>query len=244
MRAPTACLLLLFPAAVAAAQPADQGQLCRAAIGRVEAEQGIPPRLLAAIGRVESGRRDPASGSMQPWPWTVNAEGRGSFYPDKAAAIAAVRALQAQGIRSIDVGCLQVNLRHHPGAFASLDDAFDPLTNARYAGRFLGELQAGRGDWMQAAASYHSQTPAHADPYRAKVAAAWLAERSGPEPAQAPLAALAPPPVPGGGGAGLDNGGARAAILPAAPGSGRGLDAYRAAPIPLAGRAVLLPRRS
>ena len=41
-------------------------------------------------------------------------------------AVAAVQALQARGVRSIDVGCLQVNLMYHPIAFASLDDAFDP----------------------------------------------------------------------------------------------------------------------
>ena len=116
-----ACLILLgllmpaIPRATAA--PADgiaPGQLCRAAIALAEREANLPARLMAAIARVESGRRDPASGTTEPWPWTINAEGRGSFYPDKAAAIAAVRALQAQGVRSIDIGCMQVNLRHHP----------------------------------------------------------------------------------------------------------------------------------
>ena len=35
---------------------------------------------------------------MGPWPWTINAEGVGSFYETKAAAIAAVRDLQARGL--------------------------------------------------------------------------------------------------------------------------------------------------
>ena len=199
----------------------------------------MPPRLLAAIGRVESGRRDPQTGTTHPWPWAINAEGRGSFFPDKAAAIAAVRALQAEGVRSIDIGCLQINLRHHPQAFASLEEAFDPLANARYGARFLAELQATRGDWMQAAGSYHSQTPGFAEPYRARVAAAWLAEQGMPA---APPTALATAAVPGGG-AMLGNGAERAPLLPAAPGAGRGLDAYRAAPIPLAGRPPSLPPR-
>jgi hypothetical protein len=251
MRAIACCLLLLLSPLAAVAQGLEQGQLCRAAIGKVERERGIPPRLLAAIGRVESGRRDPATGATHPWPWAINAEGRGSFYPDKAAAIAAVRALQTQGVRSIDVGCLQINLRHHPEAFASLEEAFDPLTNARYGGRFLGELQASRADWMQAVAAYHSQTPGFAEPYRARVAAAWLAEQGLPAAAPTTMTALAQPA--GGSGAMLTNGADRAALLPAAPGTlsqaasgaGRGLDAYRAAPIPLAGRPPpLLPRRS
>jgi hypothetical protein len=222
------------------AQAQEQGQFCRAAIAQAERERGIPPRLLAAIGRVESGRRDPQSGATHPWPWVINAEGRGSFFPDKAAAIAAVRALQAAGVRSIDIGCLQINLRHHPQAFANLEEAFDPLANARYGARFLTELQATRGDWMQAAASYHSQTPGFAEPYRARVAAAWLAEQAMPAPTPPVMLAAS-----GGGGAMLGNGAERAPLLPAAPGAGRGLDAYRAAPIPLAGRApALLPRRS
>ena len=62
--------------------------------------------------------------------------GPGIFYDTKAQAVAAVRAMQARGIRSIDVGCMQVNLMHHPNAFASLEAAFDPTVNADYAGRF------------------------------------------------------------------------------------------------------------
>lgn len=245
MRVIACCLLLLLPClplSVARAQTSvlggEPGQLCRAAIAQAERERGLPPRLLAAIGRVESGRRDPQTGATHPWPWAINAEGRGSFFPDKAAAIAAVRALQAEGLRSIDIGCLQINLRHHPQAFASLEEAFDPLANARYGARFLTELQATRGDWMQAAASYHSQTPGVAEPYRARVAAAWLAEQGLPAPPPLALATL--PPA---GGALLGNGAERAPLLPAAPGVGRGLDAYRAAPIPLAGRAPALPAR-
>jgi hypothetical protein len=241
MRAIACCLLLLLLPPPAPAQQTEQGPLCRAAIAQAERERGLPPRLLAAIGRVESGRRDPATGMTHPWPWAINAEGRGSFFPDKAAAIAAVRALQAEGVRSIDVGCLQINLRHHPGAFANLEEAFDPLANARYGARFLAELQSARGDWMQAAGNYHSQTPGFAEPYRARVAAAWLAEQGMAVPPPTAMAATTAP----GGGAMLDNRAARAPLLPVATGAGRGLDAYRAAPIPLAGRSpAMLPRRS
>lgn len=249
MRAVIACLMLLLLPLAARAQATGPGQLCRAAIAQAERERGLPPRLLAAIGRVESGRRDPATGHTDPWPWAINAEGRGSFFPDKAAAIAAVRALQAQGIRSIDIGCMQINLRHHPAAFASLEEAFEPLANTRYAARFLADLQATRGDWMQAAANYHSQTPGFAEPYRARVAAAWLAEQGQPMPP--PTTSLASLPPAGGGGAMLGNGAERVAVLPAGPaggpghgsGAGRGLDAYRAAPIPLVGRMPPPPAR-
>jgi hypothetical protein len=153
------------------------GLLCRAAIDATERGRSIPAHLLAAIGRVESGRRDPATGAWHPWPWTVNAEGQGYFYESKAAAVAAVRSMQAQGMRSIDVGCLQVNLMHHPNAFASLEMAFEPQVNAAYAARFLEALFARSGDWTKAAALYHSATPDVGADYQREVLAAWPEEQ-------------------------------------------------------------------
>jgi len=224
-------LLLILPLAARA----EPGRLCRAAIQAVEREAGLPAHLLMAIARVESNRRDPETGAFHPWPWTINAEGRGQYFPTRAAAIAEVQALQARGVRSIDVGCLQINLRHHPEAFASLDAAFDPLTNARYAARFLKELNATRNDWSRAAGAYHSQTPDFAEPYRTRVMAAWASEQGNPHP---PVALAAATPAAraavGGGGGMLSNGGERANVMPAA-GPGLGLDAYRSRPVPLAG---------
>jgi hypothetical protein len=242
VRALLLLLLLAAPAAANVTPRADASPigLCRTAIAAAERAANIPPGLLHAIGRVESGRRDPDSGAFGPWPWTVNAEGRGQFFPTREAAIAAVRQLQAQGVRSIDVGCMQVNLRHHPNAFASLEEAFDPAANARYAARFLTELHAARNDWLRAAAHYHSHTPQFADAYRARVEAAWPEERA----RAATLAAAPPPPIrlPPLAMAGGTRGAERvlpAPVLRAGGGGaaqGRGLDAYRAMPVPLLGR--------
>jgi hypothetical protein len=152
------------------------GALCRKAIRDAEQAASVPTQLMAAIGRVESGRPDD-NGVIHPWPWTINAEGEGHIFETKADAIAAVRALQAKGMRSIDVGCMQVNLMHHPNAFATLDQAFDPVTNATYAARFLTELHALTGDWAKATAFYHSATPDLGTDYARKVAAVWPDER-------------------------------------------------------------------
>ena len=161
-------LLALPPLAVAAE---DRGA-CRAAIAVAEAEAALPAGLLHAIGRTESGRRDPATGRIEPWPWALNAAGMGLYAATREEAVATVLALQARGLRSIDVGCLQVNLLHHPGAFASVEDAFDPLANARYAAGFLRELQArAGGDWGLAVARYHSATPERGEAYRLRVMA-------------------------------------------------------------------------
>ena len=234
------------PAALgAAAQPPGSAwTLCRPAIARAERAYGVPDHLLAAIARVESGRRAPGSGAWQAWPWTIDAEGEGQFLDSKPAAIAAVRALQARGVASIDVGCLQVNLMHHPHAFASLEEAFDPDANAAYAARFLTQLYQQAGTWPQAAALYHSATPALAADYQRKVLAAWPEERAfaglGPVPAMA-----SPGLATSGSGAGMATLSAfarapparvipLAGAAPAAAALRRDLAAYRAAPVLLA----------
>jgi len=239
----------LFPPATA------QGLLCRSAVAAAERANGIPAHLLAAIARVESGRRDPNTGVMHPWPWTANAEGQGFFYETKTEAVAAVRAMQARGIRSIDIGCGQVNLMHHPTAFASLEQAFDPQANAAYAARFLKQLFSQTGDWNKAAAMYHSATPQIGAEYQRKVLAVWPEEQkmaglvSATPLAQAWNATMsAPPPsftrVIRAQSSGMSPG-PRLIMLQTAPGEappGRSLDAYRAAPIGLAYQPP--PRRS
>ena len=192
LRLLTACLLSLACALPAAARerrtakptpaairqppaPLDPGAQCRAAIQAVERDQRVAPGLLLAIGRVESGRADPRAG-LTPWPWTINAEGQGRHFESKEEAIAAVQELQGRGVRIIDVGCMQVNLFHHPQAFATLEEAFDPAVNTRYAAQFLKRLYATRGnDWEIAAANYHSATPERGEAYRLKVLAQWPA---------------------------------------------------------------------
>jgi hypothetical protein len=151
----------------------DPATLCETAVTTAEYVNRLPPRLLAAISLTESGRVEPATGRVRPWPWTINAEGVGQFFETRQEAITTVKALQAQGVQSIDVGCLQVNLMYHPDAFPSLEDAFEPRTNANYAARFLNALYAVRKDWAVAIAAYHSETPALGDAYRALVMARW-----------------------------------------------------------------------
>jgi hypothetical protein len=173
------------PAAARAAEVTDPALLCGTAIASAEYVGRLPPRLLGAIGLTETGRVDPGSGRVRPWPWTINAEGEGQFFQTKQQAVAAVRTLQARGVRSIDVGCLQVNLMYHPDAFATLEDAFDPRVNAAYAARFLNALYVEGRDWAHAIAAYHSETPALGDAYRVLVMARW---QNGDVRAAAPVA--------------------------------------------------------
>ncbi len=173
-----ACLLTVgghaAPSLLVSQSPSEQ---CRSAIAIAEQSHAVPPQLLAAIGHVESGRRDPSTGIGGAWPWSINAEGQGAWFESKSEAVKAVEDLQGRGVRSIDVGCMQVNLKYHPVAFADLAQAFDPVTNADYAARFLVRLYGLTGVWTTAAAYYHSADPAEGEPYAAKVAAVWPEER-------------------------------------------------------------------
>jgi len=108
------------------------------------------------------------------------AEGEGRYFTRKAEAVAEVRALQRRGVTNIDVGCMQINLQHHPDAFANLEEAFDPTANTAYAARFLASLRGSAGSWLRAAAYYHSRTPERAKAYSDKVRRLW-ASLGGPE---------------------------------------------------------------
>ena len=147
--------------------------LCEAAVARQESRRNIPRGLMHAISRVESGQWESRRRAKIAWPWTINADGKGRYLPTKNAAMAEIRRLQRRGIRSIDVGCMQVNLMHHPKAFRTLEQALDPGHNAAYAAEFLVSLKRAHGSWRQAIEHYHSTTPMRQKPYLRKVYDEW-----------------------------------------------------------------------
>lgn len=147
-------------------------QTCGPYIQKYEKQHAIPTGLLDAISKAESGIKD-IKGRLVPWPWTINAKGKSYYFPTKQAAIAAVRTLQAKGIESIDVGCMQVNLYYHPKAFKNLADAFEPNKNVAYAAHFLTSLKKDHNCWHRAIAHYHSANPTYHIPYHKTVVRIW-----------------------------------------------------------------------
>jgi hypothetical protein len=174
---------------------ADALSACERAAAAVEQTSGLPPGLLLAIGRVESGRWDSARSRITPWPWTINAAGKGLWFASKEAAAQTVRDLLRGGTRSIDVGCFQINLLWHPMAFASLEQAFDPDANAAYAARFLLGLFSQTGSWDAAVEAYHSADPALGFAYRQQVFATWGTAAPSPGAHAAPMLAMASRPL-------------------------------------------------
>lgn len=148
-------------------------QECRDQAAIAERAEGIPAGLLLAIGERESGRYDMTTGTILPWPWAVNREGEGRLFETRDEAIAYVKSAQRAGSESIDVGCFQINLKAHPLAFRSVEEAFDPAANAAFAAHFLAELHTQEGNWEKAVAYYHSANPWFGSPYRDAVLATW-----------------------------------------------------------------------
>lgn len=166
-------LALVFATATLATAAARSQTLCETAATAAEQAWHLPPGLLLAIGRVESGKWDPVARRTVPWPWSIDAAGQGHQFDTAAQAVQAVRALLDGGARNIDVGCFQINLAAHPDAFASLDQALDPAANGLYAARFLAALYDRLGNWPDAVAAYHSANPLLGEPYRQAVYAGW-----------------------------------------------------------------------
>ncbi len=151
----------------------DGARQCTQYFPQQERANNIPTHLLAAIATTESGRWHENLQMSVPWPWTINVEGKGYYFATKAEAIAHTQNFLAKGYDSIDVGCMQVNLKHHPKAFADLNQAFDPATNVAYAAKFLSTNYASLGDWIKATAAYHSRTPVHGNRYLVDIEKSW-----------------------------------------------------------------------
>jgi len=145
--------------------PVPAQSVCVREILRAQLRHGIPDNILLGIGLQEAGVT--RGGTLTVWPWAVNAAGDGRIFDSRAAALDWVRDRQAAGVESIDVGCMQINLRWHPDAFADTAQGFDPAVNVDYAARFLRGLYDKTGDWKAAAGAYHSFTPEKQEIYLA-----------------------------------------------------------------------------
>ena len=152
---------------------AEDALLCLKEAARLEKQERIQTNLLSAIALVESGRYSKKYPSGISWPWTVTAEGKGTFYKSKQEAAEAVKELQTRGVENIDVGCMQINLKYHPDAFDSIEDALDPRQNVAYAASFLKRNYQETKSWGEAATLYHSKTVHKAFKYEDKLLETW-----------------------------------------------------------------------
>ena len=137
-----------------------------------EHKHQIPQHLLRSISIVETGRWHPTAKIYLPWPWAVNQGGKSYYFNTKNEAIAKVKEMLELGLTNIDIGCMQINLHHHPEAFLNLNQAFEPRDNIAYAANFLIRHYQQSENWQEAIASYHSQAPI-GQAYAMKVLKIW-----------------------------------------------------------------------
>jgi hypothetical protein len=136
-----------------------------------EKRYNIPKDTLHSISLRETQKAHSKHKIAIVWPWTitVNPTGKGYHFKSKNEAIKFAKAQLATGKGSIDVGCMQINLKHHPDAFNSIEQAFSPRSNVAYGAKFLKEKYTQHGKWKSAIGSYHSSSPDRAEAYHAMV---------------------------------------------------------------------------
>lgn len=134
---------------------------------RIAYENHIPPEVLYGIAMSESGDKL-RSGHFKPWPWTLNIAGVARRYPNRMAAWKGLTFFLNRGIRSIDVGLMQVNWRYHHDKLGTPWRALEPAHNARTGAKILRAEYQKTGEWKQAIGCYHSPGKKTAQRLRAK----------------------------------------------------------------------------
>ena len=149
----------LFAPGAALAGP----NLCTVHIGAAERARGIPEGLLQAISVTESGFNG------QPYPWALNLGGRVVYASTHDAAKKILDARTAKGRKNLYAGCMQLSVKYHGGAFASLGDLLLPQRNVAYAAKYLASHHEDLGDWQAAVRRYQGGKPKHSAAYFCRV---------------------------------------------------------------------------
>ena len=160
---------ILFSKSAIADSEIAESLKCSKFFSHFEKKFNIPSNTLHSIALKESGKKHKTRKITIVWPWTVNVEGKGYHFNTKKEAVNFVRKQIIRGRESIDVGCMQINLRHHLQAFNSLDQAFEPDYNVRYGAEFLRSKYDQLKSWHKAIAHYHSATHSLGSKYKQDV---------------------------------------------------------------------------
>ncbi len=143
---------------------------------RIARENKIPPALLYAIALAESGQRQWSQQQFRPWPWTLNVNGQGTYYPSRRAAWIALQAALVTN-RNVDIGLMQVSWRYHRRDLGTTWQALDPHHNLRVSAAILQRCFTRVGDWQKAVGCYHAPNdPVRAARYQKRVSQYWASK--------------------------------------------------------------------
>ena len=153
MRYTTAAILaglasFAIPTTASAQTHAEQ---CAALINAAEVRYNIPTGLLMAIALTESG------GQNGPDPHAMNIAGMTYIAPNVERMAAVIQRGYNTGQTSIDVGCMQINLKYHAHNFSSPYELLNSRVNVDYGARYLAELANETKSWRDAVMTYHNR---------------------------------------------------------------------------------------
>jgi soluble lytic murein transglycosylase-like protein len=132
---------------------------------QIATERGLDPYILYAVALVESARINDRLAA--PWPWALNRQGRPIIPSSRLEARGILNEALSKGIRSIDVGLMQVNVRWNGHRVHRPDDLLDPETNIRVGADVLTEaMDSAPGDLALGIGRYHTGWRNDADAYR------------------------------------------------------------------------------
>nr|WP_256370222.1 transglycosylase SLT domain-containing protein [Sphingosinicella sp. BN140058] len=131
---------------------AQQAISCPGLISEAEARRQIPRGLLMAIAITES------SVNGIPNPYAMNIAGRAYHARDLNDMAGQISANWSRGVKSIDVGCMQINLLYHGDKFSRLTDLLHSPTNVEYGANYLIQLATARGSWREGVMDYHNKS--------------------------------------------------------------------------------------
>ena len=148
-----------------------ESRKCSSMFSYFEKKHNLPTNSLHAISLHETAKKHSQHNISVVWPWTVmnNKEGKGHHFKTQNEAIKYARMQFMAGNNNLDVGCMQINLKYHPDAFLSLEQAFSPRNNIAYGAHFLSENKKKLGSMDKAIGRYHSATEHLAEKYRRNV---------------------------------------------------------------------------
>ena len=144
-----ACLALLSceEPALSATQ---ESLVCERFMMKAAVDENVPLGVLYAVALTETGKK----GLLHPF--ALNIEGRTVFTASAEEALAEFVKARQDGVKLIDLGCMQINHFYHGSNFPSVAAMLDPALNVSYAARFLKDLRAREGSWTMAVARYHA----------------------------------------------------------------------------------------
>lgn len=150
----------------AATSKAAPDGLCDAAVIRAARAANVPVDILRALARTSSGRV--RNGDLVPWPWSVRVADTSYHFETREAASVFVFSRFMRGARSFGLGCLHANYSASGAAFASIDEMFDPYSNAMVVAERLRLFHSSIGSWMDAVRAWHKEWAEPTATYQAR----------------------------------------------------------------------------